>query len=161
MRKDRNFNVSDVSGFSVLPDTLLKLRFSLTRPVYCPSLYCGFIAEYNAVIRVNRLAGSYGRHKFLFTFSCEVETLLSLVLAYGNYMNGNTQRGQADGFQLDVLLKLRDVKAKDSDVTLLQYTVKQYLKQHEKSLEKNKGELRLPSPVSLANASQVVIYSDR
>ena len=38
--------------------------------------------------------------------------ILALVLAYGNHMNGNTQRGQADGFHLDVLLKLRDVKTK-------------------------------------------------
>ena len=49
-------------------------------------------------------------------FSSEIATLLSLVLAYGNYMNGNTQRGQADGFHLDVLLKLRDVKAKVRDL---------------------------------------------
>ena len=41
--------------------------------------------------------------------------VLSLVLAYGNYMNGNTIRGQADGFQLGVLLKLRDIKNKVSD----------------------------------------------
>lgn len=70
-------------------------------------------------------------------------------------MNGNTQRGQADGFYLDVLLKLRDVKAKDSDMNLLQYTVKQYLKQYERSLDKTKNESRLPSPVSLTSAAQV------
>jgi formin-1 len=70
-------------------------------------------------------------------------------------MNGNTQRGQADGFYLDVLLKLRDVKAKDSDMNLLQYTVKQYLKQYERGLDKTKNESRLPSPVSLTSAAQV------
>ena len=89
------------------------------------------------------------------TTNAEIATLLGLVLAYGNYMNGNTQRGQADGFHLDVLLKLRDVKAKDSDVNLLYYTVKQYLKQHERGHDKNKNESRLPSPVSLSNAAQV------
>ncbi|CAB3987732.1 formin-2-like isoform X1 [Paramuricea clavata] len=89
------------------------------------------------------------------TTNSEIATLLGLILAYGNYMNGNTQRGQADGFYLDVLLKLRDVKAKDSDMNLLQYTVKQYLKQYERSLDKTKNESRLPSPVSLANAAQV------
>ena len=93
--------------------------------------------------------------KSFFSISSEISTLLSLVLAYGNYMNGNTQRGQADGFQLDVLLKLRDVKAKSSDMNLLQYTVKQYLKQHERGLDKSKGETRLPSPVTLSNAAQV------
>ena len=72
-------------------------------------------------------------------------------------MNGNTQRGQADGFHLEVLLKLRDVKTKDSELNLLQYTVKQYLKQYERCLDKNKNESRLPSPVSLSNAAQVSI----
>ena len=43
--------------------------------------------------------------------SAEITTILSLILAYGNYMNGNTVRGQADGFHLEVLPKLRDVKA--------------------------------------------------
>ena len=89
--------------------------------------------------------------------SSEIATLLGLVLAYGNYMNGNTQRGQADGFHLEVLLKLRDVKTKDSELNLLQYTVKQYLKQYERCLDKNKNESRLPSPVSLSNAAQVSI----
>ena len=93
-----------------------------------------------------------------FCISAEIATFLGLVLAYGNYMNGNTQRGQADGFHLDVLLKLRDVKAKDSDVNLLHYTVKQYLKQHERGHDKNKNESRLPSPVSLSNAAQVNIF---
>lgn len=93
----------------------------------------------------------------LFFSSSEIATLLGLVLAYGNYMNGNTQRGQADGFHLEVLLKLRDVKTKDSELNLLQYTVKQYLKQYERCLDKNKNESRLPSPVSLSNAAQVNI----
>ncbi len=91
----------------------------------------------------------------MFYFSSEIATLLGLVLAYGNHMNGSTHRGQADGFHLDVLLKLRDVKTKDSEMNLLHYIVKQYLKQHERSLDKNKNESRLPSPVSLANAAQV------
>ena len=38
--------------------------------------------------------------------------VLGLVLAFGNYMNGgNRSRGQADGFTLDILPKLKDVKS--------------------------------------------------
>lgn len=38
---------------------------------------------------------------------------MGLVLALGNYMNGgNRARGQADGFGLEVLPKLKDVKSR-------------------------------------------------
>uniref|UniRef100_A0A8C1ZWR5 Formin 2 n=1 Tax=Cyprinus carpio TaxID=7962 RepID=A0A8C1ZWR5_CYPCA len=38
--------------------------------------------------------------------------ILGLVLAFGNFMNGgNRTRGQADGFTLDILPKLKDVKS--------------------------------------------------
>lgn len=41
-----------------------------------------------------------------------VMQILGLVLAFGNYMNGgNKTRGQADGFGLDILPKLKDVKS--------------------------------------------------
>lgn len=42
----------------------------------------------------------------------EVMQVLGLVLAFGNFMNGgNRTRGQADGFALDILPKLKDVKS--------------------------------------------------
>lgn len=57
--------------------------------------------------------------------SPDLKTILALILTYGNYMNGgNMQRGQADGFSLDILGKLRDVKSKDANVTLLHYIVR-------------------------------------
>lgn len=38
--------------------------------------------------------------------------VLGLILAFGNFMNGgNRTRGQADGFSLDILPKLKDVKS--------------------------------------------------
>ena len=58
-----------------------------------------------------------------------VKSILGLVLSYGNYMNGgNNARGQADGFELDILPKLKDVKSKDNSSNLLQYLVKSYVK---------------------------------
>lgn len=54
--------------------------------------------------------------------------LLSIILTMGNYMNGgNHQRGQADGFGLEILGKLKDVKSSDSRTTLLHFLVKTYI----------------------------------
>lgn len=56
-----------------------------------------------------------------------IRVLFSIILTLGNYMNGgNRQRGQADGFGLDILPKLKDVKSNDSKVTLLHYIVHTY-----------------------------------
>jgi hypothetical protein len=41
---------------------------------------------------------------------------------------GNRTRGQADGFGLEILARLRDVKSKDSSVTLLHFIVRAYMK---------------------------------
>ena len=51
--------------------------------------------------------------------------LFYLFLACGNYLNGgNKQRGQADGFNIDILSKLKDVKTKDNFSNLLKYVVR-------------------------------------
>ena len=47
--------------------------------------------------------------------------VLRIVLAFGNYMNGGTGRGQADGFNLEIIGKLRDVKTQDNSSTLLHH----------------------------------------
>lgn len=42
-----------------------------------------------------------------------VKDVIGLILAFGNYMNGgNRTRGQADGFGLEILPKLKDVKSR-------------------------------------------------
>lgn len=65
--------------------------------------------------------------------SKEVTSVLGLVLAFGNYMNGgNVARGQADGFELDILPKLKDVKCKDNSTNLLHYLVTIYIKKFDK-----------------------------
>lgn len=65
--------------------------------------------------------------------SKEVTSVLGLVLAFGNYMNGgNVARGQADGFELDILPKLKDVKCKDNSTNLLHYLVTIYIKTFDK-----------------------------
>lgn len=42
-----------------------------------------------------------------------LKRLFAIILTLGNYMNGgNGQRGQADGFGLEILSKLKDVKVR-------------------------------------------------
>eukprot|EP01087_Luapelamoeba_hula_P014294 TRINITY_DN416_c0_g1_i1.p1 TRINITY_DN416_c0_g1~~TRINITY_DN416_c0_g1_i1.p1 ORF type:complete len:1319 (+),score=366.00 TRINITY_DN416_c0_g1_i1:197-4153(+) len=55
--------------------------------------------------------------------SPKFKQVLEIVLALGNYLNGNTFRGRAYGFKLDGLTKLRDTKAADGQTTLLHYLV--------------------------------------
>ena len=63
------------------------------------------------------------------TTTKSLKTVLAIILTLGNYMNGgNRTRGQADGFGLEILAKLRDVKSKDSSVTLLHFIVRAYMK---------------------------------
>ncbi|XP_053612698.1 protein cappuccino isoform X2 [Plodia interpunctella] len=58
-----------------------------------------------------------------------LKKLFAIILTLGNYMNGgNGQRGQADGFGLEILSKLKDVKSKQSNVTLLHFIVRTYMK---------------------------------
>lgn len=65
--------------------------------------------------------------------SKEVTSILGLVLAIGNYMNGgNVSRGQADGFELDILPKLKDVKCKNNSSNLLHYLVTTYINRFDK-----------------------------
>ena len=42
--------------------------------------------------------------------STHFKNILGIVLAVGNYLNGGTKKGQAEGFQLDILSKLEDTK---------------------------------------------------
>ena len=44
--------------------------------------------------------------------SMNLQRVLSLILTFGNVMNGtNPQRGQADGFHIEILPKIKDVKS--------------------------------------------------
>ncbi|MEE6491802.1 hypothetical protein FKM82_016381 [Ascaphus truei] len=68
-----------------------------------------------------------------------VKDIMGLILAFGNYMNGgNRTRGQADGFGLEILPKLKDVKSTEHCVSLMDYVVKYYLRY----LTRNLGQRR-------------------
>ena len=89
-----------------------------------------------------------------------IQHILSIILAFGNYMNGgNRDRGQADGFGLEILPKLRDVKsATNSNVTLLHYIVQTYIQTKIPTGIVSFDEVKKPLPESsdLEQASTVV-----
>ncbi|XP_078504126.1 uncharacterized protein LOC144762748 [Lissotriton helveticus] len=85
-----------------------------------------------------------------------VRQVLALILAFGNYMNGgNRTRGQADGFTLDILPKLKDVKSGDNSQTLLSYIVSYYLRHIYENAGKEQPLFPLPEPQDLFHVSQM------
>ncbi|XP_012869758.1 PREDICTED: formin-1 [Dipodomys ordii] len=85
-----------------------------------------------------------------------VKDILALILAFGNYMNGgNRTRGQADGYSLEILPKLKDVKSRDNGINLVDYVVKYYLRYYDQEAGTEKSVFPLPEPQDLLLASQV------
>ncbi|CAL8391435.1 unnamed protein product [Arctogadus glacialis] len=85
-----------------------------------------------------------------------VMQILGLVLAFGNFMNGgNRSRGQADGFTLDILPKLKDVKSSDNSQSLLSYIVAYYLRHFDEDAGRESCVYPLPEPQDLFQASQM------
>ncbi|XP_035851223.1 formin isoform X2 [Sander lucioperca] len=85
-----------------------------------------------------------------------VTEVMGLVLALGNYMNGgNRTRGQADGFGLEILPKLKDVKSKDNRISLVDYMVSYYLHNVDKHAGTDKSIFPLPEPQDVFLAAQV------
>eukprot|EP00439_Symbiodinium_sp_Y106_P013206 s861_g1.t3 len=63
--------------------------------------------------------------------SIRVRHLLGVALHSGNFLNGGTRRGRADGFAMEALLQLRTVKATQAaDQTLLHFITLQMEKQY-------------------------------
>uniref|UniRef100_A0A4W5PJW5 Formin 2a n=1 Tax=Hucho hucho TaxID=62062 RepID=A0A4W5PJW5_9TELE len=85
-----------------------------------------------------------------------VMQVLGLVLAFGNFMNGgNRSRGQADGFTLDILPKLKDVKSSDNSQSLLSFIVAYYLRHFDEDAGRETCVYPLPEPQDLFQASQM------
>ena len=49
--------------------------------------------------------------------------LLKYTLAVGNYVNGQTPKGGAYGFKLDILSKIDEVKGNDPSKNLMMYII--------------------------------------
>lgn len=89
--------------------------------------------------------------------SQSLKKVIALILTLGNYMNGgNRVRGQADGFGLEILGKLKDVKSKVPGVTLLHYLVKARLAQEPEEINLEEfWPLPIPEPADIQAAASV------
>ncbi|XP_065357754.1 protein cappuccino isoform X2 [Calliphora vicina] len=87
----------------------------------------------------------------------ELKLIFAIILTLGNYMNGgNRQRGQADGFTLEILSKLKDVKSKDSQTTLLHFIVRTYIgRKRKEGVQLLEIPLPIPEPSDVERATQV------
>ncbi|XP_076226834.1 uncharacterized protein LOC116432389 [Nomia melanderi] len=88
--------------------------------------------------------------------SSSLRKVIALVLTLGNYMNGgNRTRGQADGFGLEILGKLRDVKSNVPGITLLHYVVRVRLDQEKDHNFEEPLPLPVPEPADIEAASNI------
>ncbi|XP_054155040.1 formin-2-like [Oppia nitens] len=92
------------------------------------------------------------------TTMASIKEIFAIILTLGNYMNGgNRDRGQADGFGLEILPKLRDVKGKNNAVSLLEFVVRKYIGQtYPDILSIDEIRFPLPEPSDLERASLIV-----
>eukprot|EP00063_Salmo_salar_P086748 XP_014061583.1 PREDICTED: formin-like isoform X1 [Salmo salar] len=85
-----------------------------------------------------------------------VREVMGLILALGNHMNGgNRTRGQADGFGLEILPKLKDVKSRDNRISLVDYVTSYYLRNLDENAGTERSVFPLPEPQDVFLAAQV------
>jgi hypothetical protein len=85
----------------------------------------------------------------------QLKNVIAVTISLGNHMNaGNARRERADGFDIDILPRLVDVKSSDNKMTLLQYIIDNIHKTNPNILDIEK-ELKSASeafPVDFKNA---------
>ncbi|XP_048393762.1 formin-1 isoform X2 [Stegostoma tigrinum] len=105
---------------------------------------------------LRRKAGNVLHLSKTLTDQKNVKIILGLILAFGNHMNGgNRTRGQADGFGLEILPKLKDVKSRDNRISLVDFVASYYLHHFDKDAGTDRSVYPLPEPQELLRASQV------
>lgn len=146
------------------PDTLLdkpeQFLYDLHQiPNYADRIYC-FIFQSTFQENISVIESKLNNLKM----TCEmlmsgvtVKRIFGILLAFGNYMNGGSRtRGQADGFELDILPKLKDYKAKDNRTSLMHYLVMVYVQRYElDDAGTDKVKLPIPDPSDITQASLV------
>ncbi|GFO17199.1 formin-2 [Plakobranchus ocellatus] len=90
------------------------------------------------------------------TSSLSLKNVLETVLAVGNHMNAGTDRGQADGFRVDVLNHLKDIHDTVNRGNLLELVMRIYCLKYESGLDLGcPTRFQLPEPSNMRHASQV------
>ena len=109
----------------------------------------------------NRLNNIRSCCDFLLT-SQSMKNMFAVLLACGNYMNGgNRQRGQADGFMIDILPKVKDVKSKDNSITLLAYIVSFCIDKFDEKKGTPEAALPIPEPSDIEKCQHIDFDTQR
>ena len=73
-----------------------------------------------------------------------------MILSCGNYLNGgNKQRGQAEGFGIDILPKLKDLKTTSNTDNLLAFVVRFCINKFDENKGTSLAKLPVPEPGDL------------
>jgi len=90
------------------------------------------------------------------TTSEGMKQVIAVILACGNYMNGgNRQRGQADGFAIDILPKVKDVKSKDNSNNLLAYIVHFCIVKYDEKKGTPEASIPVPEPADVEKCNHI------
>jgi len=90
------------------------------------------------------------------TTSTSMRLMFAVVLSCGNYMNGgNRQRGQADGFSIDILPKIKDVKSNNNSSNLLAYIVRLCIVRYDEQRGTQEAALPVPEPSDLEKCQHI------
>ena len=83
--------------------------------------------------------------------SLGLRAVLGMVLALGNYMNGGTGRGQADGFMITDLAQIVEAKDNTGKETLLRFALRQLWAQSEPEIS---SEVTSETTIELSEATE-------
>lgn len=111
-----------------------RFLFELTRiPFFVERIEC-VIIQTKVIEKIKEIESKCRTMQKLCSFLMNdnhLKNLLSVILTLGNKLNaGNAHRGDADGFGLDILCKLDDIKSRDKKISLLQFIVQTYILNH-------------------------------
>ena len=74
---------------------------------------------------------------------------------------GNRQRGQADGFVIDILPKIKDVKSKDNTINLLAYIVRFCILKFDENKGTPEAALPVPEPSDVEKCQHIDFETER
>ena len=96
------------------------------------------------------------------TTSLNMKNMFAVTLACGNYMNGgNRQRGQADGFSIEILPKIKDVKSNTNTLNLLAYIVRFCILKFDENRGTQEAKLPVPEPSDLEKCQHIDFEVER
>jgi hypothetical protein len=86
-----------------------------------------------------------------------LKLLFSLALSIGNYLNGGTNRGRADGFDLSILLKFDDLKSNERSKSLMSY-IAANARKVDINIDSNSLKLELSALSDVVNFANLTDY---